>query len=93
MPEAMKNKVCRLRKYLYELNQSPRAWFHRFTNVLTNNGYSCASLITPCLLKILMERLQCSLFMWMTLYTGNHVWGNLVTCKSKKQPGVARTSA
>lgn len=25
--------------------------------------------------------------------TGNHVWGNLVTCKSKKQPGVAHGSA
>ncbi|CAL2227071.1 unnamed protein product [Prunus armeniaca] len=31
--------VCRLRKALYELKQSPRAWFGRFTMTMKNNGF------------------------------------------------------
>ncbi|KAB2628709.1 hypothetical protein D8674_033504 [Pyrus ussuriensis x Pyrus communis] len=31
--------VCRLRKSLYGLKQSPRAWFDRFTQVMKNIGY------------------------------------------------------
>ncbi|CAL2264786.1 unnamed protein product [Prunus armeniaca] len=31
--------VCRLRKALYELKQSPRAWFGRFTMAMKNNGF------------------------------------------------------
>ena len=34
------NKVCRLRKSLYGLKQSPRAWFDRFTKVVKGQGYS-----------------------------------------------------
>lgn len=37
--KATVNKVCKLKKFLYGLKQSPRAWFHRFTNVLKGNGY------------------------------------------------------
>ena len=33
------NKVCRLRKALYELKQSPRAWFGRFVRVMKAIGY------------------------------------------------------
>ena len=33
------NKVCRLRKALYELKQSPHAWFGRFMKVMIANGY------------------------------------------------------
>ena len=33
------NKVCRLKKSLYGLKQSPRAWFERFTRVMKSNGY------------------------------------------------------
>ena len=32
-------KVCKLRKALYGLKQSPRAWFGRFTQVMTSYGY------------------------------------------------------
>jgi Reverse transcriptase (RNA-dependent DNA polymerase) len=32
-------KVCRLKKSLYELKQSPRAWFDRFRKVMISLGY------------------------------------------------------
>lgn len=34
-----KGKVCKLMKALYGLKLSPRVWFVRFTNVMTNIGY------------------------------------------------------
>ena len=33
------NKVCKLKKALYELKQSPRAWFGRFTKVMKEFRY------------------------------------------------------
>jgi len=33
------NKVCRLKKALYGLNESPRAWFGRLTHVVISIGY------------------------------------------------------
>jgi len=34
------NKVCKLKKSLYGLKQSPRAWFDRFTKAVKKFGYS-----------------------------------------------------
>jgi len=33
------NKVCRLKKSLYGLKQSPRAWFERFGKAVKSYGY------------------------------------------------------
>ena len=33
------NKVCKLKKTLYGLKQSPRAWFGRFAKVMKEYGY------------------------------------------------------
>ena len=33
------NKVCKLKKALYELKQSPRVWFGRFAKVMKEFGY------------------------------------------------------
>ena len=37
-----KGMVCRLRKSLYGLKQSPRAWFDRFTSTIRRYGYKQA---------------------------------------------------
>ena len=37
---ATTNQVCKLKKSLYGLKQSPRAWFDRFTKVVRRNGYT-----------------------------------------------------
>lgn len=34
-----KGKVCKLRKELYRLKQSPRAWFERFKTTMVKIGY------------------------------------------------------
>ena len=36
------DKVCHLKKSLYGLKQSPRAWFGRFTKAIRKHGYKQA---------------------------------------------------
>ncbi|KAM7499356.1 hypothetical protein LguiA_023770 [Lonicera macranthoides] len=40
IPAEHTNKVCKLKKSLYGLKQSPRAWFGRFTRSMRKFGYS-----------------------------------------------------
>lgn len=37
--EGMKNHVCRLKKSLYGLKQSPRQWYKRFDSFMVTHGY------------------------------------------------------
>ena len=39
VPSTPASVVCRLRKSLYGLKQSPRAWFAHFTTAMRNRGY------------------------------------------------------
>ena len=34
-----RGKVCKLKKFLYSLKQSPRAWFDRFARFILKCGY------------------------------------------------------
>ena len=37
------NKVCRLRRALYLIKQAPRAWFAKFSAIVSRLGYSISS--------------------------------------------------
>jgi Reverse transcriptase (RNA-dependent DNA polymerase) len=37
--EQLKGKVCRLKRSLYGLKQSPRTWFDRFSTAMKKLGY------------------------------------------------------
>ncbi|MCI33144.1 retrovirus-related pol polyprotein from transposon tnt 1-94, partial [Trifolium medium] len=37
------NKVCRLRKALYDLKQAPRAWFAKFHKTITRLSFSSSA--------------------------------------------------
>jgi hypothetical protein len=45
------NHVCRLKKTIYGLKQTPRAWFHRFSDFLLTVGFNSSKLI-PAYLSI-----------------------------------------
>jgi len=47
-----RNEVCKLKKTLYGLKQSPRAWFGRFTVAIKRYGYIQSNSDHTLLLKI-----------------------------------------
>ncbi|CAL8167923.1 unnamed protein product [Prunus armeniaca] len=46
-----KNQVCKLRKSLYGLKQSPRVWFERYAKSMKNFGYTKSNLDHTLFLK------------------------------------------
>ena len=45
-------KVCKLNKSIYDLKQSPRAWFNRFSPVIKSEGFKQGYRITLFVHKI-----------------------------------------
>lgn len=79
--DATVNKGCRLKKSLYDLKQSPRAWFHRFTNVLKNKMDTFSANQTTLYLLSTQRRVRSQLLscMWMILF--------LLAIMKRKQTG------
>ncbi len=51
VPKRYSQKVCRLKKSLYGLKQSPLAWFRRFTKSMIAFGYRQSNLDHTLFLK------------------------------------------
>ena len=68
------NKVCRLRKSLYGLKQSPRAWFERFTKVVKGYGFVQCQSDHTLFVKHFPERKLAILIVYVDdiILTGNH---------------------
>jgi hypothetical protein len=58
---------CKLDKALYDLNQTPRAWYSQLSAKLHYLGFKSSKLIFPCFSIIEMPSLCSYWFMLMTL--------------------------
>ena len=63
--EFTQGEGCRLKRALYGLKQSPRAWFGRFTNAMRKFGYRQNNSDHTLFLKKGKRRLHVLSFMWM----------------------------
>ena len=45
-PPGFPHRVCRLRRALYGLKQSPRAWFGKLSSTISQHGFSSSSFDT-----------------------------------------------
>lgn len=52
-------KVCKLKKALYELKQSPRAWFERLSRAMQKFGYKQSQADHTLFIKLTRERSYC----------------------------------
>ena len=68
------DKVCKLKKSLYGLKQSPRVWFDRFSKVLKSEGYKQALSDHTMFVKTEGQR-KCILIVYVDdiILTGDHV--------------------
>ena len=57
--EFEQGKVCKLKKTLYGLKQSPRAWFGRFTEVMKKYGYQRSNSDHTLFIKRRKEKITC----------------------------------
>ena len=67
------NKVYKLKKTLYELKQSPRAWFGRFAKVMKEFGYKQSQGDHTLFIKHLASRRVTALLVYVDdiIVTGN----------------------
>ena len=80
------HSVCRLQKAIYELKQAPRAWFHRKTSYLLDNGFT-ASLVDNSLFIFISSDVQIFMLMYVDdiIIIGTHpdMINNLVQLMKK----------
>ena len=50
------NRVCKLKKSLYGLKQSPRAWFDKFAKSVRKQGYTQCQADHPLFMKFFLEK-------------------------------------
>ena len=65
--EGKEDHVCRLKKFLYGLKQSPRQWYLRFDTFMIEHGYS-RSKYDSC---VYHRKLNDGSFIYLLLYVGD----------------------
>lgn len=68
-------KVCRLRKSLYGLKQSPRAWFEKLTRVVKRYGFTQCQTDHTMFIKISPEGKKAIMIVYVDdiILTGDHL--------------------
>ena len=59
------NKVCHLRRALYDLKQAPRAWFAKFSSTIFRLGYTASPYDSALFLRRTNKAPFCFFYMWM----------------------------
>ncbi|GJV40323.1 retrotransposon protein, putative, ty1-copia subclass [Tanacetum coccineum] len=75
--EGTGNKVCLLKKSLYDLKQSPRQWYKRFDVYMVSNGFSRIN-YDSC---VYFKEFALGMYIYLRLYVNDM----LIACKSKSE--------